>query len=69
MFLGILDFIVENKKKYLGETVWKMWSQIYKKNGLCVRKTTYGKKCKKKKKFKRKTMKTFKIFGGFVGQN
>ena len=51
------------QKKYLGKTGLKMWSQIYKKNGLCVHKTTFkksAKKCKKKQK-KRKTMKTFKI--------
>ena len=31
MFLDILEFREENKKKYLGKTVLKMWSQILQK--------------------------------------
>ena len=65
MFLGILDFIVENKKNYLKKTVKKTWSQIYNKNYLCVHKTTFRKNLKQKTK---KNMKTFKIFGKLLGQ-
>ena len=45
MFLDILEFTVENKKKCLGKTVLEMWSQKLTKNGFKVHKTTFRKKC------------------------
>ena len=67
MFLDILEFRVENKKKYLGKTVLKIWSQILRKMAYVSTKLLLAENAKKK--LKQKTMKTFKILGGFWGQN
>ena len=60
------NFTVENKKKSLGKTVLKMWSQMFLKNGVSFHETTLKKRVKKKYIYIR--MKTFTIFGGFWGQ-
>ena len=65
-----LEFRVENKKKLFRENCFENVVSDVKKNGLCVHKTTFRKKCKNKIKLNlKKTMKTLKIFGGFWGQN
>ena len=49
MFLDILEFRVENKKKYLGKTVLKMWSQILRKMAYVSTKLLLEKNAKTKK--------------------
>ena len=51
----------KQNKKLLGKTVSEMWCQILRKNLLCVNKTNFRKKVKKKEKKL--------VFGGFWGQN
>ena len=43
MFLNILEFRVENKKKYLEKPVFVIWSQTYGNMALIVRKVTLKK--------------------------
>ena len=72
MFLNILEFLVENKKKLLMENCSENVVSDLKKNVLCVHKTTFREKKNKKNKNKTKNKKninTFKILGGFWGQN
>ena len=59
-FLDILEFTVENKqKKCLEKTILKIWSQIGKKNGLCVHKTPFRKKVQELRKIKTKNRDNF----------
>ena len=68
MFLDILEFREENKKKLFRENGFKNMVLDLKKNVVCVHKTILE-KSEKQKKIKTNTMKTFKTFGGFWGQN
>ena len=70
MFLDILEFTVENKRK-LEKTIFIIWFQIIKKNSLCVHATNLRKNAKTTttKKTLKKNMKAFTVFDGFWGQN
>ena len=52
MFLEIFELCKENKKKCLGKTVLKMWSQILNKIVALVHEISLKKKCKKVKTHK-----------------
>ena len=50
MFLDILEFRVETKKKWFGKTVFKMWSQLCGKIAYFSAKLLLEKSAKTKKK-------------------
>ena len=54
MFLDILEFRVENKKKLFRENCFENVVSDCKKNSLCVNKTTFRKKMQKQNKIKLK---------------
>ena len=66
MFLDILEFKVENKKKCVGKTVLKRWPQIW--ETVATLSTKLLLEEEKKLRTKSKTMKSSTTFGGFWGQ-
>ena len=70
MFLGILEFLVENKKKLFRENCFEnVVSDLKEKWPMCPKNYFKKKVQKKTTKKQRKPMKTLKIFGRFWGQN
>ena len=63
MFLDILEFRVENKKKYFGKTVLKMWSQILRKMAYMSTKLLLEKSGKKRKKKNESVLNLWRILG------
>ena len=65
MFLDILKFTAENKKKCLGKTVLKCGLRFKDKVAYVSTKLLLDKNAKTENNKNQKTMKTFTIFGGF----